>query len=67
MTGVVPSSWGKEIPIRLLNWFGFVATGKPRVVLAQGEDDRRGELAKPIQQRHHLPSTLPRMGEVIEL
>jgi hypothetical protein len=31
------------------------------------EEDQRGALAKLIQQRHRLPSTLPKIGEVIEL
>ena len=31
------------------------------------EDDQRAALARLIQQRHRLPSTLPKMGEVIEL
>jgi len=31
------------------------------------EDDQRTALARHIQQRHRLPSTLPKMGEVIDL
>ena len=31
------------------------------------EDDQRAALARLIQQRHRLPSTLLKMGEVIEL
>jgi hypothetical protein len=31
------------------------------------EDDQRAALARLIQQRHLLPSTVPKMGEVIEL
>jgi metallo-beta-lactamase family protein len=51
----------------LMRWFDVIAPRKPRVVLTHGEDDQRGALAKPIQQRHRLPSKLPKMGEVIEL
>ena len=31
------------------------------------KDDQRAALARLIQQRHRLPSTLPKMGAVIEL
>jgi len=51
----------------LMLWFDVMAPSKPRVVLTHGEDDQRAALARLIQQRHRLPSTLPKMGEVIEL
>ena len=51
----------------LMRWFDVIAPCKPRVVLTHGEDDQRGALAKLIQQRHRLPSKLPKMGEVIEV
>jgi metallo-beta-lactamase family protein len=50
-----------------MRWFDVIAPSKPRVVLTHGEDDQRAALARLIQQRHRLPSTLPKMGEVIEL
>ncbi len=51
----------------LMHWFSVIAPCKPRVVLTHGEDDQRAALARLIQQRHRLPSKLPKMGEVIEL
>ena len=51
----------------LMRWFDVIAPSKPRVVLTHGEDDQRAALAGLIQQRHRLSSTLPNMGEVIEL
>jgi metallo-beta-lactamase family protein len=51
----------------LLHWLGIIAPSKPRVVLVHGEDDQRAKLARVIQQRYRLPSTLPRMGETISL
>lgn len=51
----------------LMHWFGIVAPSKPRIILTHGEDDQRAALAKLIQQRHRLPSKLPKMNETIEL
>jgi metallo-beta-lactamase family protein len=51
----------------LMRWFDVIAPSKPRAFLTHGEDDQRGALARLIQQRHRLPSNLPKMGEVIEL
>lgn len=51
----------------LLHWFSIIAPSKPRVVLVHGEDDQRSALARLIQKRYRLPSTLPKMGETIEL
>lgn len=50
----------------LMHWFNIVAPSKPRVVLTHGEDDQRAALARLIQQRHRLPSKLPKMNETIE-
>src|SRR6516164_2605642 len=50
----------------LMHWFSIVAPSKPRVVLTHGEDDQRTGLARLIQQRHRLPSKLPKMNETIE-
>jgi metallo-beta-lactamase family protein len=49
----------------LLTWFSAIAPSKPRVILTHGEDGPREELAKKIQQRFKLKSTLPQMNEVI--
>jgi metallo-beta-lactamase family protein len=51
----------------LLKWFSALAPSKPRVVVIHGEDEPRAVLAKLIQQRFHLPSQLPKIGDVIEL
>jgi metallo-beta-lactamase family protein len=51
----------------LMGWFDVIAPSKPSVILTHGEDDQRAALAKLIQQRHRLPSQLPKMGEPIEL
>jgi metallo-beta-lactamase family protein len=51
----------------LMRWFDVIAPSKPRVVLTHGEDDQCAALARLIQQRHRLPSKLPKMGEVIEV
>ena len=51
----------------LLNWFSVIAPSRPRVVLTHGEDGPRQELARQIQRRFKLKSTLPMMGDVIEL
>jgi predicted metal-dependent RNase len=51
----------------------IVQTKQSRVLvdcgLFQGgkKSDQRAALARLIQQRHRLPSKLPRMGETIEL
>jgi metallo-beta-lactamase family protein len=50
-----------------MGWFDMIAPSKPSVILTHGEDDQRAALAKLIQQRHRLPSKLPKMGELIEL
>jgi len=50
----------------LMHWFGIVAPSKPLVILTHGEDDQRSALARLIQQRHRLPSKLPKMNETIE-
>jgi metallo-beta-lactamase family protein len=51
----------------LLSWFRVIAPSKPRVVLTHGEDEPRAILASKIQQQFKLPSTLPALGEAIEL
>jgi len=51
----------------LLAWFEAIAPSKPKVVLTHGEDGPRGALAKLIQQRFSLPSTLPKLQDIISL
>ena len=51
----------------LLHWFSALAPRKPRVVLTHGEDAARAELAKQVQKRYKLKSTLPALGDTIEL
>ena len=51
----------------LLTWFSTIAPSKPRVILTHGEDRQRNELARKIQQRFRLQSTLPAMGDTIEI
>jgi metallo-beta-lactamase family protein len=50
----------------LLTWFSAIAPCQPRVILTHGEDGPRQELAKKIQQRFKLASTLPVMNDVVE-
>jgi len=50
----------------LLNWFGTIATVKPRVVLTHGENGPRQTLAKLISERHGLTPLLPALNDVIE-
>lgn len=50
----------------LLNWFGSLASSRPRVILSHGEDGPRKALAARIQERFGLSSQLPAYREVIE-
>jgi metallo-beta-lactamase family protein len=51
----------------LLTWFRAIAPSKPRVILTHGEDGPREALAQKIQQQFKLKSTLPAMGDTIEV
>jgi metallo-beta-lactamase family protein len=51
----------------LLSWFSAIAPSKPRVILTHGEDEPRTTLAREIQKRFRLTSSLPALGETIEL
>lgn len=51
----------------LLAWMGALAPCRPQVVLCHGEDRPRNALAAKIRQRYGLKSSLPQMGDVIEL
>ena len=50
----------------LLNWFGSLASSRPRVILTHGEDGPRRALAVHIQQQFGLSSEMPAHREVIE-
>ena len=50
----------------LLDWFGSLASARPRVILTHGEDPQRKALRECIQQRFGLPSEMPAYREVIE-
>jgi metallo-beta-lactamase family protein len=51
----------------LLDWLSPTAPSKPHVALTHGEDDARKILGGQIQKRFGLKTSMPRMGEVIEL
>lgn len=50
-----------------LAWLSPVAPSKPRVVVIHGENGPRASLASCIQKRFWLKTSLPRMGETVEL
>lgn len=51
----------------LLKWFSYLAPSKPKVVITHGEDLQRKALATCIKKQFKLNSTLPKLGETIEL
>lgn len=51
----------------LMNWFSYLAPSKPKVVITHGEDGPRNALADLIKKKYKINSTLPRIGEVIEV
>lgn len=51
----------------LINWFSYLAPSKPKVVITHGEDGPRKALADVIKKKYKINSTLPRIGEVIEV
>jgi metallo-beta-lactamase family protein len=51
----------------LMEWFGHLAAGHPRVALTHGEDRGRLPLAKLIHERHGIKTVLPQLGDVIDL
>jgi metallo-beta-lactamase family protein len=51
----------------LLNWFSYVAPSKPKVVITHGEDGPRQALADCLKKQFKVNSTLPKIGETIEL
>lgn len=51
----------------LLNWFSYLAPSKPKVVITHGEDGPRQALADCLKKQYKINSTLPNIGETIEL
>jgi metallo-beta-lactamase family protein len=51
----------------LLTWLSAIAPSKPRVVITHGEDRARKALSSEIRKRFGLTTSMPRMGEVVEL
>jgi metallo-beta-lactamase family protein len=51
----------------LLTWFSAIAPCRPRVILTHGEDEPRAALARKIEQKFRLKSTLPKMNDILEL
>jgi metallo-beta-lactamase family protein len=51
----------------LVNWFGTLASSRPRVLLTHGEDGPRKTLAACIEQRLGLRPEMPGYRDVIEL
>ena len=50
----------------LLNWFGSLASSRPRVILTHGEDGPRSALRARIHERFGLAAEMPLDGDVIE-
>jgi metallo-beta-lactamase family protein len=51
----------------LLKWFSYLAPSKPKVVITHGEDGPRTALAACIKKQFKLNSTLPKIGDIIEV
>jgi metallo-beta-lactamase family protein len=51
----------------LLNWFSYLAPSNPKVVITHGEDGPRQALADCLKKQFKIDSTLPKIGETIEL
>ncbi len=61
---------GERQPVRAMDRepsHALFSGGGQSVVPTHGEDDQRAALAKLIQRRHRLPSTLPKMRQIIEV
>jgi metallo-beta-lactamase family protein len=50
----------------LLNWFGSLASSRPRVVLTHGEDGPRRALRGRIQERFGIQAETPAYRDTIE-
>jgi metallo-beta-lactamase family protein len=51
----------------LLEWFGHMAAGRPRVIVTHGEEKARTALAACIRERFGLSSEAPSVGDVLTL
>jgi len=51
----------------LMKWFSYVAPSKPKVVITHGEDGPRKALAGLIKKEYKINSTLPKIGDVVEI
>lgn len=51
----------------LMNWFSYLSSSKPKLVLTHGEDGPRKALALSIQNKYKIKAVLPKIGESIEL
>jgi metallo-beta-lactamase family protein len=51
----------------LLNWFGSLASSRPRVILTHGEDGPRNALRARIHERFGLPSETPAYRATIDI
>lgn len=51
----------------LVRWFGSMASSRPQLILAHGEDRARHALAQRIRAAHGIRARCPELGEVIEL
>jgi metallo-beta-lactamase family protein len=50
----------------LLNWFGSLASSRPRVILTHGEDGPRGTLRARMRERFGVDAEMPGYRDVIE-
>jgi len=51
----------------LLEWFGAVASSKPRTIITHGEDGARGVFSGLIDSHHRIKTQCPNLGDVIEI
>jgi len=51
----------------LVRWFASMASARPQLVLAHGEDRARTALAKRIEAEHGISARCPDLGDVIEV
>jgi metallo-beta-lactamase family protein len=51
----------------LLDWFGAVASSKPRAIITHGEDRARNVFSELIRTQHGIKTECPNLGDVIEI
>lgn len=51
----------------LLDWFGALAPGRPRVILTHGEANNQHALAEKIHETYQLTASIPKIGDSITL